>query len=440
MLCAGEGGCFLCGLLETPVATTGASLPVFAVRPVVVSPGGKEGDAEHDVESITADDVLGLGGTSTVFGATVHGMRCAVKLPLCGRPAEAALAIERTALTRLAARGVSGVPRIVCEVTDDSALISGPVGQPIAVSDFDVLASLSAHRSGRLNSLLPTLVNASFCRRILLVLRDVHAAGVIQGDLRLSNLVSDPNRSAAGAGGAAAEASDPIASPALSIIDFGSAFIAKKSKAKKQYRFKRVCPELWISLPYAHPDVLRAYALGKSYRPAPHHDLFMFAASLHRLLVPWVPCREVNSIADAEALATYWEILMAPVMPLPDSGPWPSASGTATSCISSMIDAPAPEISYAEASVSDASASGVKRKRVDNASTVTVASPPDCPGTLLEGAASAVASDSAGTATVSQTIVSPWGRLFIAAAKYDLPAFEVAAGSALRSVVPDWPW
>ena len=47
MLCAGEGGCFLRGLLETPVATTGASLPVFAVRPVVVSPGGKEGDAER---------------------------------------------------------------------------------------------------------------------------------------------------------------------------------------------------------------------------------------------------------------------------------------------------------------------------------------------------------------------------------------------------------
>ena len=162
----------------------------------------------------------------------------------------------------------------------------------------------------------------------------------------------------------------------------------------------------------------------------------MFAASLHRLLVPWAPCREVNSIADAEALATYWEILMAPVMPLPDSGPWPLASGTT----SSMIDAPAPEISHAEAPVSDASAGGVKRKRVDNAFAVTVASPPDCPGTLLEGAASAFASDSAGAATVSQTSVSPWGRLFIAAAKYDLPAFEVAAGSALRSVVPDWPW
>ena len=438
MLCRGKGGCFLRGLLETPVATTGASLPVFTVRPAVVSPGGDEGDAEHNVESITAVDLLGLGGTSTVFGANVRGMRCAVKLPLCGRSAQAALAIERSALTRLAARRVSGVPRIVCEVTDDSALISGPVGQPIAVSEFDVLAALSAHRSGRPNSLLPSLINASFCRRVLLVLRDVHAAGVIQGDLRLSNLVSDRNQSAACAGGAAAEASDPITSPALSIIDFGNAFIAKKSKATQQLRFKRVCPELWISLPYAHPDVLRAYASGYNYRPAPHHDLFMFAASLHRLLVPWAPCREVNSIADAEALATYWEILMAPVMPLPNSGPWPSASGTAARLFSSM--APAPEISPAEAPVSDASASGVKRNRVDNASAVTVASPPDCPGALLEGAAIAVASDSACASTATQTIVSPWGRLFIAAAEYNLPAFEVAAGYALRSIVPDWPW
>jgi hypothetical protein len=171
----------------------------------------------------------------------------------------------------------------------------------------------------------------------------MHNAGVMQGDMRLSNLVADvadpvvdeadpvaASSVAASSVSSPEAASDTASAPVaampseagpdavlarrLTIIDFGSAFIAKiDPDANAPRPFKRVKPAVWISLPYAHPDVLKAFATMTKYRPEPSHDLFMFAASLHRLLVPWAPYRKVDSAVDATALVRYWDLLMAPV-------------------------------------------------------------------------------------------------------------------------------
>lgn len=449
MLCSGTGGRFLRGLLETPIGNTGYSLPVVSVRSPVVDPAAGADDCEAEATMIAIDGVLGLGGTATVFGGSVVGQRCAVKIPDFAAVADSAVAVERAALARLAVYGVRGVPHIVCDAIDESVLITGPVGSPIASCAFDVHIALHAHRniSGRRSATLPRLIDSSLCHCIVATLRDMHAAGVIQGDMRLSNLVSviegpaprgDPHgRSAAittfgGAGPAVA-----VAAHAAVIIDFGSAFIAKKLRATQMWRFKRVRPAVWISLPYAHPDVLRAYASNTHYRPAPCHDLFMLAASLHRLLVPWAPCSEVKNEADAEYLVQYWELLMAPF----HQAQQPRAA----------VDRGYDEL-VTSATENAAVSTMHKRRRLDPASALTASAAESIPSPVAgAGGASceAAAEISVGLASQrssslsSQLVpgaVSPWGVLFDAADAYDLPFFEVAMMNAVRSVVPDWPW
>ena len=426
MLCSGDGGHFLRGLLEADLSITGPQFPDMRVSLAEIE------------SSLHLEAVLGLGATSTVFQATLNGQRCAVKLPLTHDGAQVHAPVERSALKRMEARNVLGVPRIVCDAVDGGVLVTAPVGRPIAMSDFEVLVALEAHRQAGAVLLAgshPKLVDANYCRLVLSTLRDMHLAGVIQGDMRLSNLVADvadpvvdvsleadPDAassvaasSVSGPEVASDAASAPVAAmPSeagpgavlarrLTIIDFGSAFIAKMNPDADAPRpFKRVKPALWISLPYAHPDVLKAFATMSKYRPEPSHDLFMFAASLHRLLVPWAPYRKVDSAADATALARYWDLLMAPVTRVcPD----------ARVCGSNVADGSA-----------DASA-GVKRRRESEA---------------IASSSSATAAGSAQEETAAT--YSPWGLLFRAAFVYDLPAFESAAGFAVRSVVPDWPW
>ena len=188
--------------------------------------------------------------------------------------------------------------------------------------------------------------------------------------------------------------------------------------------FKRVIPAKWISLPYAHPDVLRAFVTNESYRPAPCHDLFMFAASLHRLLVPWAPCCEVNTTVDAENLARYWELIMSPAIPIEASADADLGGDEDTSFASSSVDASA--------------VAGYKKRRLDAPAVQAAASAApqaaDDTGSVSEDSSTHLSSPARlGT-------VSPWGVLFNAAAAYDLVAFEASAGNAVRSVVPDWPW
>lgn len=447
MLCSGTGGRFLRGLLETPIGNTGYSLPVVSVRsPVVDSAAGADDCEAEATTTIAIDGVLGLGGTATVFRGSVNGQRCAVKIPDFAAVADSAVAVERAALARLAACGVRGVPHIVCDAIDERVLITGPVGRPIAGCAFDVHTALHAHRSisGRRSSTLPRLIDSSLCHCIVAALREMHAAGVIQGDMRLSNLVSviespalsgDPHgRSATitsyGDTGPAVAAADPVAV----IIDFGSAFIANKSRATQMWRFKRVRPAVWISLPYAHPDVLRAFASNTHYRPAPCHDLFMLAASLHRLLVPWAPCSEVKNEADAENLAQYWELLMAPFQ----------LAQQPRAAVRRGYD------ELANSATENAAVSTThKRRRLDLASAPAAAESSPSPVADAGGASSEAAENLVGSASQSSSAlssqlgpeaVSPWGVLFDAAAAYDLPAFEVAMMNAVRSVVPDWPW
>lgn len=444
MLCAGEGGCYLRGLLETPLENTGFTLPSKLVRMPVAASLAATDEVEYVETLVSVNGVLGLGGTSTVFSAIVGGQPCAIKIPLSADATGVLVKLERAALKRLAAASVHGVPHIVCDAVDEGVIITAPVGRPIAVSSLNVHSALNAHRSGTggLGTTLPRLVDSSLCRSILMTLRDMHVAGVIQGDMRLSNIVAavgDPRAgvqrslsaappSASASSGGSASSVHPASRSAV-VIDFGSAFISKRSPSTKQWRFRRVLPAKWISLPYAHPDVLRAFATNRRYRPAPCHDLFMFGASLHRLLVPWAPCWEVNTTADAENLARYWELLMAPAMPVATSATGLGGDEVALS-VSAFEDAPA--------------VSGHKKRRLDvptaagGGSSGRAASARS--GTALE--ATDDADDSSITSAGSPRLgtVSPWGILFTAAVTYDLVAFEVAAGNAVRSVVPDWPW
>ena len=396
MLCAHGGGMFLRGLLEAEISITGAMLPVLRVPSHV---------SASDFVDVQLDSILGLGATSTVFQASVQGQRCAVKIPLSNNGREDL--IERAALRRLAQCDVDGVPRIACDTIDVRILVTFPVGRPIAVSGFDVCAALREHRLGNGASAkitLPRLVDASYCRRVLLTLRAVHAAGVIHGDMRLSNLVSEATDVHP-----AVASSSAAQSHSATIVDFGSAFVTKRVRGSDMHRFKRVCPASWISLPYAHPDVLRAFVSNTSYRPSHSHDLFMFAASLYRLLVPWAPCKEVKNDADANELICYWKLLMAPVIPVLPESPWPQAEASDSA---GSIDGA--NIAGERATT----AAGHKRKR---------SSESDAENAITPRAPAAAA-------------VSPWGLLFNAANAYDLPSFEVAAGNAVRSIVPDWPW
>jgi len=72
-------------------------------------------------------------------------------------------------------------------------------------------------------------------------------------------------------------------------------------------------PDVWISLPYAPPLQLEAFALASRYTPEPWHDLFMLATSLYRLFVAWAPT--VEDASEALTLAAFWIKLMTPLDP-----------------------------------------------------------------------------------------------------------------------------
>lgn len=349
LLCAGIGGRMLRGLLEADIDVLGGGFPLVSIcgRPTPCK----------------LEDVLGLGGTSTVFRSQISGTLVAVKVLVSGRWAQESLATERQALLRLSDRGVQGVPRIAADVVEGQyALVTCPVGTPMAATVVDVHSALTEFRKeGSCSSM--HVLNAHFLRDILGAMRQCHSAGVIHGDPRLSNVVIV----------------ESLTSSSAVLIDFGSAFVAPRCADTAQPSFPPREPSVWVSLPYAPPVQLEAYAGSSSFTPEPWHDLFMLATSMYRLFVPWAPT--ADDPRHALALATFWESLMAPLQ-----------------------------------------ASDIERG---------ASAEPRAPATC------AVQCECVPCATYRY---SPWGSLLRAAAEYDFDKFEVAAKVAVLSSVPDWPW
>ena len=307
------------------------------------------------------EDVLGLGGTSTVFRSQISVFLVAVKILVNGRWARESLATERQALLRLSERGVRGVPRIAADVVEgQSALITYPVGTPMAATVVDVHSALAEFREAGSCSSMHVL-NAHLLQDMLDAMRQCHSAGVIHGDPRLSNVVIV----------------ESLTSPSAVLIDFGSAFVAPQCADTTQPSFPPRDPSVWVSLPYAPPVQLLAYARSSSFTPEPWHDLFMLATSMYRLFVPWAPT--ADDPRHALALAAFWESLMAPLQ-ASDSGGGAVSQALATSAVQ-LECVPCATYGY-----------------------------------------------------------SPWGSLLRAAAAYDFTKFEDAAKVAVLSSVPDWPW
>ena len=358
--CVGIGGRVLRGLLETDIDLLGGGFPFVAIRG---SP-------------CRLDDVLGLGGTSTVFRASLEGSPVAVKVLLNARWARESFISEQQALKRLTYHGVQGVPRIAIDVDDgQSVLVTFPVGTPLVATSDSVHEALRAWRDTGSCGNAPILC-AGLLRGVLDAMKQCHAAGVIHGDPRLSNIVVVESLAQA---------------PSAVLIDFGSAILAPlpAAGAARSPTFLPRSPDVWVSLPYAPPAQLEAFSRSSWYTPEPWHDLFMLATSLYRLFVPWAPSADDARLALT--LAMYWEKLMAPVIaPRPTGDSLGTAGGGA-----------------AAADISDAGGAGL----------------PD--------------SKNAGRLT---PIRSPWGALLYAATAYDVAGFENAARVAVLSSVPDWPW
>jgi len=179
--------------------------PLEELSPVVL---------QDDYRCHFLDDVLGLGGTSTVFRSMVGGTPVAVKVLANGQHASESLRTEEQALRQLSESHCTNVPHIAFVAAGGQpVLITQPVGVPLALTNNDVDAALEAYRSGSGGCNLK-LLNAKFLGDVLQAMTQCHDAGVIHGDPRLSNIVI-------------------VESLGLSIavlIDFGSAIIRSSAQ------------------------------------------------------------------------------------------------------------------------------------------------------------------------------------------------------------------
>lgn len=127
------------------------------------------------------------------------------------RWAHESLLAEQQALRRLTHHGVRGVPRIAIDVEDgQSVLVTFPVGTPLVASSDSVHEALGTWRDTKLCGDAPLLC-AGLLRGVLDAMKQCHAAGVIHGDPRLSNIVVVKSLAQA---------------PSAVLIDFGSAILA----------------------------------------------------------------------------------------------------------------------------------------------------------------------------------------------------------------------
>lgn len=294
--CKGVGDLMLRGLLETPVNDLGGGFPIVTLM-----------DSRTPVH---LDGVLGHGGSSIVYRAVIGDVISAVKIITNGTLA----ATETDALIRLNAGFAVGVPRIVCKVDEANVIVTSPVGCALAATTFDVDTALSVYRAGHaaFPENQPRLLNRRLLRDALAALQSMHCCGVIHGDPRISNfIVVDAATKLPYAGGSRSVLS-PVSTRSREcvVIDFGCAILGERDELAAAWKFTHRNPAVWVSLAYAPPEQLRAYASNEEYQPQPWHDLFMFAASLYRLLGHNAP--QVRSQKDAIALAEYWESLMRP--------------------------------------------------------------------------------------------------------------------------------
>lgn len=282
------------GLLETPISNLGGGFPV-----VTTLASGT---------SVRLDSVLGHGGSSTVYRAVIGGIISAVKIITNGTFA----ATESAALQRLGAAGVAGVPRIVCDISEKNIIATSPVGCAFAATSLDVEVVMTAHRAGLLPSAnQPRLFNQRFLHDALVVLQSLHRYGVIHGDPRITNfiIVDEVFESPAAALSVSSSASlHADVRETCVAIDFGCAILGNYDNAGALWTYTPRNPAVWVSLPYAPPEQLRAFANNTEYQPKPCHDLFMLAASLYRLLGHNAP--QARDQDEALVLANYWEQLM----------------------------------------------------------------------------------------------------------------------------------
>ena len=292
--CAGVGDPMLRGLLETPISALGGGFPVVTMK---------------DTGTIlNLSGVLGYGGSSVVYSAMVGGVCAAVKVISNGTFA----GTEIEALKRLITGCVTGTPRIVCHVSEDNVIVTCPVGRALATTKEDVDIALTMYRAGLLSAATPSqLLNPRLLRDALTVLLSMHRCGVIHGDPRLSNFIvveaTFKSKSTVVSYEVAAASTPPNSCMA---IDFGCAILGQRFSSGTAWTYLLRHPVVWVSLPYAPPEQLRAFANNVEYEPKPWHDLFMLAASLYRLLGYNAP--QAHDQAEALALANYWELLMNP--------------------------------------------------------------------------------------------------------------------------------
>ena len=280
------------GLLETPISDLGGGFPKVTMK-----------DSRTLVRLV---GVLGHGGSSIVYRAVIDDAICAVKIITNGTHA----ATEKDALLRLSAGCVVGVPRIACEVIEDNVIVTSPVGLTLAATLSDVDTALGIYRAGHIPpENQPRLLSKRLLHDALVVLQSMHCCGVIHGDPRLSNFIVVDEAILSQSASASSASSGPCEK--CMAIDFGCAILGHRDDHRAAtWKYTPRNPVVWVSLPYAPPEQLRAYAANEEYQPQPWHDLFMFAASLYRLLGHNAPL--VQSQTDAQVLAKYWESLMCP--------------------------------------------------------------------------------------------------------------------------------
>lgn len=249
--------------------------------------------------AVHLDGVLGHGGSSIVYRARIGDAISAVKIITNVTFA----ATETEALQRLGAASVVGVPRIVCKVSESNVIVTSPVGCALAATSFDVEVLLTMHRAGQFPPAnQPRLINTQIVQEALAILQSLHGYGVIHGDPRISNFIVVDE---------AIESSVSCAPSAKCVaIDFGCSILGTFDHSAALWRYSPRNPFVWVSLPYAPPVQLRAYASNTEYEPKPWHDLFMLAASLYRLLGHSAP--QARDQREALVLAKYWELLMHP--------------------------------------------------------------------------------------------------------------------------------
>jgi len=188
---------------------------------------------------------------------------------------------EAGILAELAAAGVPGVPTLVATVPGarSTGLLMAPVGVPLAAA----LAALPPDDDGARMALARTVLE-----QVAATLRAAHAAGILHGDVRPSNIILVPTGTAAA--GAAGEA-PAVHDAAVYLIDWGHGEGAASSSVSRD------CTTLVGALGFMADELVRLSwcqdAAATRWMPSADHDmhalLYTYAAIATRGHVRAVP-------------------------------------------------------------------------------------------------------------------------------------------------------